>query len=73
MRQPRLQTPPDAELVYAARSGLKEPMAELLRRHWGTAVLLAERVLGSPDLARDAVQEAAIAAMTDVERLRSLL
>jgi RNA polymerase sigma factor (sigma-70 family) len=69
--QPRLQTPPDAELVYAARSGLKEPMAELLRRHWGTAVLLAERVLGSPDLARDAVQEAAIAAMTDVERLRS--
>jgi len=69
--QPRLQTPSDAELVYAARSGLKEPMAELLRRHWGTAVLLAERVLGSPDLARDAVQEAAIAAMTDVERLRS--
>ena len=46
-------------------------MAELLRRHWGTAVLLAERVLGSPDLARDAAQEAAIAAMTDVERLRS--
>ena len=71
MGQPRLQTPPDAELVDAARSGLKEPMAELLRRHWGTAVLLAERVLGSPDLARDAVQEAAIAAMTDVERLRS--
>jgi len=69
--EPRVATPPDAELVDAARSGLKEPMAELLRRHWGTAVLLAERVLGSPDLARDAVQEAAIAAMTDVERLRS--
>ena len=46
-------------------------MAELLRRHWGTAVQLAERVLGSADLARDAAQEAAIAAMTDVERLRS--
>jgi len=46
-------------------------MAELLRRHWDTAVLLAGRVLGSPDLARDAVQEAAIAAMTDLERLRS--
>jgi RNA polymerase sigma factor (sigma-70 family) len=28
-------------------------------------------VLGSPDLARDAVQEAAIAAMTDLEQLRS--
>ncbi len=46
-------------------------MAELLRRHWGTAVLLAGRVLGSPDLARDAAQEAAVAAMTDLERLRS--
>ena len=46
-------------------------MAELLRRHWATAVQLAERVLGSADLARDAAQEAAIAAMTDVERLRS--
>lgn len=46
-------------------------MAELLRRHWNTAVLLAGRVLGSPDLARDAAQEAAIAAMTDLERLRS--
>jgi RNA polymerase sigma factor (sigma-70 family) len=34
-------------------------------------VLLAGRVLGSPDLARDAVQEAAVAAMTDLERLRS--
>jgi hypothetical protein len=46
-------------------------MAELLGRHWGTAVLLAGRVLGSPDLARDAAQEAAVAAMTDLERLRS--
>ena len=71
MGPPRPQTPSDAELVDAARSGLREPMAELLRRHWDVAVLLAERVLGSPDLARDAAQEAAIAAMTDVERLRS--
>jgi len=46
-------------------------MAELLRRHWDTAVMLAARVLGSPELARDAVQEAAIAAMTDLGRLRS--
>jgi len=46
-------------------------MAELLRRHWDIAVQLAGRVLGSPDLARDAVQEAAVAAMTDLERLRS--
>jgi DNA-directed RNA polymerase specialized sigma24 family protein len=46
-------------------------MAELLSRHWDTAVLMTGRVLGSPDLALDAVQEAAIAAMTDLERLRS--
>jgi RNA polymerase sigma factor (sigma-70 family) len=61
----------DAELVGEARLGRKEPMAELLRRHWDTAILLAGRVLRSPDLARDAVQEAAVAAMTDLERLRS--
>jgi RNA polymerase sigma factor (sigma-70 family) len=69
--QPRRDLPSDAELVGEARLGLKEPVAELLRRHWDIAVLLAGRVLGSPDLARDAVQEAAIAAMTDLERLRS--
>ena len=63
--------PPDADLVREARRGCKEAMAELLRRHWGTAVLLAGRVLGSSDLARDAAQEAAVAAMTDLERLRS--
>jgi RNA polymerase sigma factor (sigma-70 family) len=40
-------------------------------RHWNTAVYLAARVLGSLDLAHDAVQEAAIAAMTDLGRLRS--
>jgi len=63
--------PSDADLVRAAREGLKTPMAELLGRHWETAVALATRVLGSPDLARDAAQEAAIAAMTDLGRLRS--
>jgi uncharacterized protein len=69
--QPGRDLPSDAELVGEARLGAKEPVAELLRRHWDTAVLLAGRVLGSPDLARDAVQEAAVAAMTDLERLRS--
>jgi RNA polymerase sigma factor (sigma-70 family) len=67
----RFELPPDADLVRDARRGSREAMAELLRRHWGTAVLLAGRVLGSPDLARDAAQEAAVAAMTDLERLRS--
>jgi RNA polymerase sigma-70 factor, ECF subfamily len=61
----------DADLVHEALAGDREPLAELLRRHWDTAVFLAARVLGSPELARDAAQEAAIAAMTDLGRLRS--
>jgi len=71
MGQSRPEVPLDADLVREARRGCKEAMAELLSRHWNTAVLLAGRVLGSPDLARDAAQEAAVAAMTDLERLRS--
>jgi RNA polymerase sigma factor (sigma-70 family) len=63
--------PSDADLVREARRGDKEAMADLLRRHWDIAVLLAGRVLDSPDLGRDAAQEAAVAAMTDLERLRS--
>lgn len=61
----------DADLVKAALGGDRELLAELLRRHWDTAVFLAARVLGSYDLARDAAQEAAIAAMTDLGRLRT--
>src|SRR5262249_56585320 len=59
------------DLVRDALAGGREALAELLRRHRDTAVLLAARVLGSQDLARDAAQEAAIAAMTDLDRLRS--
>jgi RNA polymerase sigma factor (sigma-70 family) len=61
----------DADLVRDALSGDKEPLGELLSRHWATAVALATRVLGSADLARDAAQEAAVAAMTDLAALRS--
>jgi DNA-directed RNA polymerase specialized sigma24 family protein len=62
---------PDADLVREALLGAREPLAELVGRHWDTAVFLAARVLGSPELARDAAQEAAVAAMTDLDRLRS--
>lgn len=62
---------PDAYLVREALLGAREPLAELVGRHWDTAVFLAARVLGSPELARDAAQEAAVAAMTDLDRLRS--
>jgi len=61
----------DADLVDQALGGCRDALAALLRRHWDTAAFLAARVLGSPDLAADAVQEAAIAAMTDLGRLRS--
>ena len=61
----------DAELVRESLAGAREPMGELVRRHWDTAVYLAARVLGSADLARDAAQEAAIAAMTELTMLRS--
>ena len=62
---------PDAELVREALLGHRDALTELLLRHWQTATFLASRVLGSQDLAADAVQEAAIAAMTDLGRLRS--
>lgn len=62
---------PDAELVRAALAGAREPLAELVERHWPSAVFLAARVLGSAELGRDAAQEAAVAVLTDLDRLRS--
>jgi len=62
---------PDAELVRAARLGDRESLAELLLRHWRTAAFLAGRVLGSAELGCDAAQEAAVAAMTNLDRLRT--
>jgi RNA polymerase sigma factor (sigma-70 family) len=61
----------DADLVGRALLGAREPFAELVRRHQATATALAARVTGSEDLARDAVQEATVAAMTGLDRLRS--
>jgi RNA polymerase sigma factor (sigma-70 family) len=40
-------------------------------RHRPTAVALATRVLGSVDLAGDAVQDATVVAMVSLDRLRS--
>jgi RNA polymerase sigma factor (sigma-70 family) len=62
---------PDGELVQAALLGQKDAFAELVTRHWATAVALAARLLGSADLARDAAQEATITAMTGLDRLRA--
>lgn len=57
--------------MRGATLGDREPLAELLLRHWPAAAFLAGRVLGSSDLACDAAQEAAVAAMTNLDRLRS--
>ena len=62
---------PDADLVRSALMGARESFAVLVRRHQRTATALAARLLGSEDLARDAVQEAAITAMTGLHRLRA--
>jgi RNA polymerase sigma factor (sigma-70 family) len=62
---------PDARLVEAALGGDKDAFATLVTRHWPTAVALAARVLGSADLARDAAQEAAVAALVGLDRLRA--
>lgn len=57
--------------MRAALVGDKDALGRLVQRHWSTAVFLATRVLGSQELAGDAVQEASIAAMTGLDRLRS--
>jgi len=59
----------DADLVQAALNGDKDSFGTLIQRHWQTAVCLATRVLGTSDIARDVVQEAAITAMTGLDRL----
>lgn len=61
----------DARLVEAALCGDRDAFAALVTRHWATAVALAARVLGTPDLARDAAQEAAVAALVGLDRLRA--
>lgn len=69
--QRRAPSRSDADLVRAALAGDKDALGRLVQRHWQTAVFLATRVLGSQELAGDAVQEASIAAMTGLDRLRS--
>jgi RNA polymerase sigma factor (sigma-70 family) len=68
---PAAVPPSDADLVRAALLGDKDALGRLVQRHWQTAVFLAARVLRNTELAGDAVQEASIAAMTGLDRLRS--
>ena len=60
----------DAVLVGAARGGNKDAFGVLIGRHAPLARHLAERVLGDPGLAQEAVQEATLLAYLSLARLR---
>lgn len=62
---------PDADLVAAARRGERDAFAELITRHRPTTLAVTARLLGSQELAGDAVQEATVVAMTALDQLRS--
>ena len=61
----------DAELVAAARAGDMEAFACLAGRHRGMVVAIARRLLGTDDPVADVTQEATVAALVSLERLRS--
>jgi RNA polymerase sigma factor (sigma-70 family) len=60
----------DRELVGAALGGDRDAFAALLVRHRPLALAVCARALGDADLAQDAVQEACLQAMLDLDRLR---
>jgi RNA polymerase sigma-70 factor, ECF subfamily len=61
----------DAELVAAARAGDMEAFACLAGRHRGMVVAVARRLLGTEDPVADVIQEATVAALISLDRLRS--
>ena len=61
----------DAELVAAAVAGDRDALGILISRHRSMVLALSRRLLGDATLAGDAVQEASLAALTGLERLRS--
>lgn len=61
----------DAELVELARRGDREAFAALVRRHRDVAHSVGRRLLGDRELAHEAVQEATLAALVGLDRLRS--
>jgi len=61
----------DGELVAAARGGDKDAFGILVGRHRPMVLALATRLLGDSGGAADVTQEATIAALVGLERLRS--
>lgn len=66
-----MRTQEDAELVASARAGDRDALAELIGRHRPMVLVLVRQLLGDTALAADAVQEASVAALTGLDRLRS--
>jgi RNA polymerase sigma-70 factor (ECF subfamily) len=58
----------DADAVSRARDGDHEAFRVLVERYQGRAYRLASRLLGDPDLARDAVQEGFLKAYSSLAR-----
>lgn len=58
----------DGEAVARARKGDHEAFRVLVERYQGRAWRMATRILGDPDLARDAVQEGFLKAYGSLER-----
>jgi RNA polymerase sigma-70 factor (ECF subfamily) len=67
---PRTAGPTDAALVVSARAGEAWAYEALFRRHVGMAHGLAARLLGSEQDAEDVVQDACVAVLSGLDRLR---
>ena len=61
----------DADLVVASQHGSKNAFGALVGRHRPMALVLVRRLLHDDDLVADAMQEATVAALVGLERLRS--
>jgi RNA polymerase sigma-70 factor (ECF subfamily) len=60
----------DAALVAAARGGDRRAFAELVERHYDLLLATCRRAAGDDQMAADAAQDAVLAALLGLERLR---
>jgi RNA polymerase sigma factor (sigma-70 family) len=60
----------DAALVAAARDGDRGAFAALIERHYGLLLATCRRATGDVEMAADAAQEAVVAALLGLDRLR---
>jgi RNA polymerase sigma-70 factor, ECF subfamily len=61
---------PEPELIFHARTGNTEAIAELFRRNYASSVAVARGILRTPDDALDAVQSAYLAAFRNFRSFR---